>query len=170
MCAFCGFAEEVFELGEDLLDRVQVRTVGRQEEHVRTGAADCPADGLALVAAEIVEDDYITRHEGGGQDLLDISCEGLAIDRTVEDARRVDPVGTQGGDEGQRSPMPMRRPAWQALAAQAPAPERGPVGLHPGLINEDEPAGGNPPLMPSPACPPARDLRALRLAGQHGFF
>ena len=30
-CAFGGFSEQVLELGEDLLDRIEVRTVGRQE-------------------------------------------------------------------------------------------------------------------------------------------
>jgi hypothetical protein len=47
----------VFEFGEDLLDRVEVGTVGRQEEQMRTGRADGVAGRFALVAAEIVEDD-----------------------------------------------------------------------------------------------------------------
>lgn len=45
-------AEEVLELGEDLLDRVEVGAVGREEEKVRVGRAD----RRALVHAEIVED------------------------------------------------------------------------------------------------------------------
>jgi hypothetical protein len=32
--ALCGFAEQGLELGEDLLDRVEVGTVGGQEEEL----------------------------------------------------------------------------------------------------------------------------------------
>jgi hypothetical protein len=31
-CGFGGFAQQRFELGEDLLDRIEIGTVGRQEE------------------------------------------------------------------------------------------------------------------------------------------
>jgi hypothetical protein len=44
----------VFELGEDLLDRVEIGTVWRQEEEFGADAADGLANGLSLVAAEIV--------------------------------------------------------------------------------------------------------------------
>jgi len=34
-----GFAHSVFELGEDLLDRIEIGAVGRQEEHPRADRA-----------------------------------------------------------------------------------------------------------------------------------
>jgi len=52
-----GFAQQVFQLGEDLLDGVQIGRVFRQEEELGAGRADGMANGAALVAAEIVEDD-----------------------------------------------------------------------------------------------------------------
>lgn len=151
-------------------DGVEVRAVGRQEDQMRTRLADRGAHGPALVAAEVVDNEDISRRERRGQDLLDIGGECLAVDRTVEDAWRVDPVGAQGGDEGECPPMPMRGAAGQTLTTRPPAPERGHVGLHPGLIDEDEPPGIDPPLMPPPTRPACRDLRALCLAGQQGFF
>jgi hypothetical protein len=48
--AFGGFSEQVLELGEDLLDRVQVGRVGREEQQSCTGGADGLADGGPLVA------------------------------------------------------------------------------------------------------------------------
>lgn len=75
----------MLELGEELLDRVQVGAVGRQEEHVRAGLADGAAGGLPLMAAEIVEDDDIALGERRGQNLLGIKREQFAIDRTVDD-------------------------------------------------------------------------------------
>ena len=52
--ALGGFAKQSFELGKDLLDRVEVGTVGRQEEELGSGRSDGPAHGLSLVTAEVV--------------------------------------------------------------------------------------------------------------------
>src|SRR5215213_2765611 len=52
-----GFTQQGLELGKDLLDRVKVGRIRRQEEQLGAGGADQPADRLALVAAEIVHDD-----------------------------------------------------------------------------------------------------------------
>ena len=43
--SFGGFAQQVLELGKDLLDRVQVGAVGRQEQEPGTDAADRGTDG-----------------------------------------------------------------------------------------------------------------------------
>ena len=50
-----GLAQEVFEFGEDLLDRVEIGTIGREKEEPCASGLDRGANGLALVAAEIVE-------------------------------------------------------------------------------------------------------------------
>ena len=57
MSALLGFAHQVLELGEDLLDRIEVGAVRRQEQEMGTGVADRGAGGLALVRAQIVEND-----------------------------------------------------------------------------------------------------------------
>jgi hypothetical protein len=48
-----GLAQGDFELGERLLDRIEVGRVGRQEEELGAGGADGPADGLGFVAARL---------------------------------------------------------------------------------------------------------------------
>ena len=48
--ALGGLAQKSLQLGEDLLDGVQVWAVGRQEDEVRPGAPDGLADGLAIIA------------------------------------------------------------------------------------------------------------------------
>jgi len=82
----------VFELGEDLFDRIEVWAVGRQKEQVRSSGADGVAGRLALVATEVVEDDDLARCQGWCQHFLDIEREELAIDGTVDDPGRADPV------------------------------------------------------------------------------
>ncbi|MDE0209621.1 MAG: hypothetical protein OXJ64_07040 [Boseongicola sp.] len=56
-----GVPKPVPDLGERLFDRVQVRTVRRQEEHVRAGYAVRREDDRALVAGQAVHHDHVTR-------------------------------------------------------------------------------------------------------------
>src|SRR3546814_18079531 len=91
--------------------------IGRQEEELCAGVSDGAADLLALVTAEIIEDDEIARLEGGDQELLDVGLELLAVDRAIEEARCLDAIMPQGGQEGERAPAAVRRLADQPLAA-----------------------------------------------------
>ena len=51
-----GFAQEGLQLGEPLLDRVEIGAVGRQVEQPSAGVLDRRSDALHLVARQIVED------------------------------------------------------------------------------------------------------------------
>ena len=82
--------------------------IGRQEEQLGAGRADRVAHGLALVTAEIVDDDDVAGLERRHQELLDIGQEAFAVDRPVDHARGVDAVVAQRGEEGQRPPVAMR--------------------------------------------------------------
>ena len=59
MGTFGGLAQEMLELGEDLLDRVEVRAVGRQEEEPCAPCTDRCSDRRLLVAGEVVHDDDV---------------------------------------------------------------------------------------------------------------
>jgi hypothetical protein len=131
MGSFFGFSHQVLELGEELLDRVEVWGIGRQEEEMSAGVTNGPARRFALVRAEIVEDDEIARLQGGGEYLLDIGGEQRAIDRPVDDARGLDSIVPERGDKGERLPMAVRDLGGQPLAFAPPAAQRGHVGLDP---------------------------------------
>ena len=77
----------MFELGEELFDRVEVGAVGWQEQQVRAGVANGSSDGFSLVAAEIVEHHNVARTEGRDQRLLDPGAEALAVNRAIEQTR-----------------------------------------------------------------------------------
>src|ERR1700687_1262407 len=72
-----GLAQQVLELGEDLLDRVEVGRVFRQEDQFGTHRADQPAHGLAFVAAKIVPDEDCSAPQGGEENSLTVSLEAL---------------------------------------------------------------------------------------------
>ena len=120
--ALLRVAHPVLDLGEGLLDRIEVWRVRRQESQPCTGLTDCPADGLPLVAAEVVEDHEVTGPERRHQELFDPGLEGALVDRPVEHARRAQPVPAQVGQEGQGVPAPVRCEALQAMALRRPAP------------------------------------------------
>jgi len=52
--SLCRFAHEVLEFGEDLLDRIEIGAVGRQEQEPGSGATDRLSNGRPFVAAQIV--------------------------------------------------------------------------------------------------------------------
>ena len=123
-----------------------------------------------LWGAEIVHDDDVTGFEHGHELLLDIGPEALAVDRSIEDARRRQPVAAQGTEESQRAPVAMRGKAAQAFAFRSPAAQRRHVGLDPGLIDEDQPARVETGLPGAPALSPPCDIRAGLLKGEQCFF
>ncbi len=168
--SFGGLAQQRFQLGEHLLDRIQIGTVRRQEEQLCAGRADRPPNGDALVAAEIVDDDDVTRLQGRNEELLDIGKEAAAVDRAVDHARCVDPIDAQRSKEGQGLPMTVRHFGDQPLTARrAPIGARH-VGLGPGLIDEDEASGVQAALQALPSCPSSCHVRAILFAGVKALF
>jgi hypothetical protein len=57
--ASLGHAQPMLDLGEHLLDRVEVRRIGRQEREPGAGCEDCTA--WSPMAAEVVENDDVSR-------------------------------------------------------------------------------------------------------------
>jgi hypothetical protein len=165
-----SLSDEVFELGEDLFDGIEVGAVGRQEDEVSAFGSDDGASGLAFVAAEVVQDDDIARREDRGENLLDVKEEGFAVDRPIDHPRRINPVVAQRGDEGQGLPMAMGRIGLQPSSPRPLAPQGRHVGLHPGLVDEHKLRGRDPALMGLPPRPLSRHVRTRLFLSQQRFF
>ena len=90
----------MFQLGEDLLNRVQIGRIGREEDALGSGGANGVSDCFAFVASEIVERDDVSWPQRRDETLLDIGEEPRAIDRAVKDAWRFDPAAAQRGHKG----------------------------------------------------------------------
>jgi hypothetical protein len=86
-----GAAQQAFELGEDLLDRVEVGAVGRQVEHSGASGGDRLAHARHLVGGEIVHHHEIACTQDRHQRLLDVGEEPRAVDRAIEHAGRAQP-------------------------------------------------------------------------------
>jgi len=160
----------MFEFGEHLLDRIEVWTIGRQEDEMRAFGADGIASCFAFVTAEIVEDDDVTLGQRRGEDLGGIDREELTVDGTVDDLRRADPIETQRGNKGHGLPMAVRHHCMEALVSRSPATQWRHVGFDPGLVDEHQPRGVNLVLVCLPALPLTGDVRSILLGGSACFF
>ena len=160
----------VLDLGEGLLDRIEVRGVWRQVPKPCASCLDHLPDGRRFVGAEIVHDDDVIWFKHGHELLFDIGSEALAVDRSVEDARCGEPVATQRAEEGQGAPVAVRGEAVQRLALQPPASQRRHVGLDPGLVDEDQSTRIEAGLPRPPALPSAGDVGTGLLKGEQRFF
>ena len=136
--AFLGGTHPVFDLGEGLLDRIEVGRVGRQIPQPRTRGVDEASERGRLVAAEIIHDDDVAGLEDRNELLLDIGPEAFAVDWAVEDARGRELIAAQGAEEGQRPPVAMRRETAHPTALGPPSAQRRHAGLDPGLVDEDQ--------------------------------
>ncbi len=168
--ALCGFAQEQLELGEDLLDRVEVGGVGRQEQQFGTRGPDGFANGGTLVAAEVVHDDDIAGRERRDEELGDIGGKAFTVDRPVEHARRIDPVVAKCCKEGERLPFAERSVRDECAAARRPAPDRRHVGLGPGFVDEDQTSRIKSALILLPLRTPPGHRRSRLLLGEQAFF
>ena len=156
-------AEQCFEFGESLLDRVQVGTVGRQIEQACAGTFDCLANAGNLVRTEPVHDHDIAMAQRGNQHLLDIGEEGLTVDSPIEHTGGNQAILAQTGDEGRGMPVPVRYSIHQPMAHRGPAVEPGHIGFGPGLVDEDQSGRIEPPLAVTPFGPSCDDVRPILL-------
>ena len=160
----------MFELGEELLDRVQIRRVFRQVEEPGTDGTDGTTHGVGLVRTEIAHDDDVAVPQGRDQNLLDVEKEGFAVDRSLDEPRSGDAIVAQSGHEGHGLPAAVRHLGFDALTARRPAPQRRHIGFGPGLIDEHQPSGIDPIPILGPLRAPTGDIGTILLGGNQRLF
>ena len=161
------------EFGERHFDRIEVWTVGRQEQDPGAACQDCLFGHRALVSTQVVEDDDITLLEGRGELRLDIGLEDASVHRPIDDKRRRQPMTSQPGDEGLGLPVSKRCLGLEALALCAATTQARHLGAGAGLVNEDEPVSFEPHLrltLGQPFIARLPDVGSILLAGQQRFF
>ena len=116
-----GGAQERFEFGEREFDRIEIRTVGREESQVRAHLLDRHPDLGLLMHPEVVQHDDISRSQRGHQHLFDVGEETRTINGAVEHRWRAETVKAERGDHGVRLPMAAGGVIAEPCAAGAPA-------------------------------------------------
>jgi hypothetical protein len=163
-------SQEVLEFGEDLLDRIEVGRIRRQEEQSSADSPERRSHGLAFVAAEVVENDNVARPQGRNELRLDIEQEALAVDRAVEHERCIDAIVAQRRDERHRLPVSVRNLGEKSASQRTPTTQRRHIGLHPSLIDEDKTSRIESGLILYPTGAMACNGGPVLLTGQDAFF
>ena len=100
-----GLSKEAFELGEDLLDRIEVGRVFGKKQETSAHGLNGVSHGFSFMGAQIVEDDDVVGLKRRDEELFDVGEKSFAVDRTVEHAGRFDAVVAQRGQEGRSLPV-----------------------------------------------------------------
>src|SRR3954452_9132388 len=86
--ASLGPTERLLDLGERLLDRIEVGGVGRERQEAGATLLDSGTDGWAVVSAEVVGDDGLAWSERRGEDVADVPLEARGSHRPVKPHER----------------------------------------------------------------------------------
>ena len=157
-CPLADLPEHGLELGEGLLDRIEVGAVGREEAQRSASRFDPFTHRDALVARQVVHDYDVARPQFGHEHLSDVGFEPVAVDRAVQDHRCDHSSHAQPGDQRGRLAVAVRKAHPQALAPGAAAMAAGHVGRGPGFVDKHEPLGVEVELAIEPVMPLAQDV------------
>jgi hypothetical protein len=122
------------------------------------------------VGSEIIHDDDVAWSQRRDEDLVNVLAEGLAIDRAIDEPRRLDTIMAKGSEEGHGRPAAMWHLRREALTARAPAAQRRHIGLGPSLVDEDEAGWIDPILVRLPLLASPRNVGTIALAGDQRLF
>jgi len=168
--ALSGLAQVCFQLGEEVLDGVEIRAVGRQE-HQRSASGFA---GLAnpghLVRTQIVGDDKVTRPPRRSQHVAHISQKGRPVHRSIQKPGGFQTIAAQGCHEGVGPPVAVRDFVDAALPLLGPAVSSGHFGGEARFIQEDRSGAFPDSLIATPLFPRLPNVLALLLAGVQRFF
>src|SRR5437763_258057 len=164
------FSQEVFELGEDLLDGVQVGRVFGQEEELGACRTDELTHDFASVAAEIVHDYDVARTKRRKQNFLYIDPKAVAIDRAIEKPWRLDAVMALGRQERHGLAAAVWNLGGRTLAARRPSPQGRHLGPGTGLVVVYQAVRLDAIFIFDPLGSPPCDVGTIAFASHHAFF
>ena len=162
--------QERFQLRKRQFDRIEVRTVRRQESQTRAGTLDRGLHLGLLMHRQVIEDDDVAGSEGRHQDLLDVGEERRIVDRAIEDGRGVETVDPQRRHHGVGLPMAVGRVVAQPHAARAATVPADQISRDARLIDEDVAARIMQAERVLPAAPRGGDVSASLFVGEYRFF
>ena len=161
-----GTTESVLDLGERVLDGVEVWRVRWQMPEVGTTGLDGSTSLWGMVGAEVVGDDNLAGAQGRREDVADIPSEAVAGHRSVKAERRTHAVEGQCGEHG---PVLALVPGCRrvgSLATRGPGMRRGIPEVAPGFIKQNQIGRVHLRRRRPPRC--ANELVAL--ARRQGLF
>jgi hypothetical protein len=163
-------AQERFQFRERELDRIEIRTIGRQKPNGRAHLLDRRPDLGLLMGREVVKDDDIPRMQGGHQHLFDVGDKTRTIDGPIEDSGCAEALETKSGDHGVGLPMTAGGVISEPCAAGAPAVAAQEIRRDAAFIEKDVVPHIAERLPLAPSAPLSHDVGTPLFVGMYGFF
>ena len=164
MVRAAALREPRLELCEGLLDRVEIRTVGRKVEQPAPRGLDRVLHAGHLVGWQVVHDDDVVRLQHRDEGLGDIAAEARAVRGSIKQRGGAQPARAQGDSDGRGLLMPARGCEPAALAAWRPTVAPRHVGGSGRLVQEHEPVRIELGLRLKPSFAGGPYVRALLLS------
>ena len=131
------FFEAGLELGEGVLNRIEIGTIRRKKAQNCACCLDGAANGITFVGRQVVHDDDVAGLEHRREELFGIGQKGVAVDRPVEHHGGDDAIDADAADKRRGLPVAMGNANIEPIALGA-APARPCHGRGcPGLIKEE---------------------------------
>jgi hypothetical protein len=165
-----GGAQEGFQFRERELDRIQVRTIGREESHERPHLLNRGPHLRLLVGREVVEDDDLAGAQRRHQDLFDVGEERRTINGPIKHRGRAQPLETERGDHRVGLPVTARGVIADSGPARAAAVAPEQIGRHAAFIEKDISTNIAERLALAPPPTLSGDVGPALFVGVYGFF
>ena len=114
-----GTAQEALELAEGLLDRIEIRTVRRQIQHIRAHALQRRTHAGDFVRRQIIEDQDIARQQLRRELLFDVRAKQFPVERPIDGQRRHPAPQSHHADKGGRFPVTVRHLGHQSRPCES---------------------------------------------------
>ena len=165
-----GLPQAGLEFGKGLLNGIEIRRVGGQEDQLGARLFNSGPGGCYLMSGQMVEDDAVAHPEGRDEDRADIGTKGGAVEGAIEEHRCRAAPHPQPANQRSGFPMAVRNRGPAPVAAGCPPTPPGQLGGGGGLIQEDELGGIELGLPSGPSVPLRNYVRSLLFAGMSGLF
>jgi hypothetical protein len=83
-CSWLYSTQYLLGFAPHLLNRIEIRAIGREKQHFRLAFADALAGFLRFMSSEIVHDNNLTGPQGWRETFFYVSIKHLAIDCTLK--------------------------------------------------------------------------------------
>jgi len=167
---FGSISEQLLELGERQLDRIQVRRVRGQVTQLGADCFDGFANSSDFMAGEIVHHHDVAGFQDRRQMLLDPGSEQFAVDAAFNRQRSDEPLDPQGTQKSRRLPTSARSFVNQTRAELRAAVGARHVGFSPSFIDENDLGGIDQLLRSAPRRALLDHIGAILLAGSQRLF
>ena len=155
----------LFDFGPHHLDRIEIGTVGRQEEQLCSAFFDQVPSLLITMSTEIIADDQIAWLQGRTKDLSDIFSEDQRVCRAFNYQASRLAVETDRAQHCRSVPLSAWGMVMKSGTSACSSPQSCQIGLRARFIQENQPLAGPLLLGFSPKTPFFLQINAILFAG-----